>query len=143
MRSAAWSSDDARWTVTATRTADDGTGHEVTYTCSFLFMCAGYYSYRGGYTPEFPGSDRFGGRIVHPQDARAVEDALLDLYTRWRKGDVLVGPDRDGVRFYHRGHQATRMATHISAVAATWGDEPVPSANRDMKGHTPDSMERA
>ena len=37
-------------------------------TCNYLFMCAGYYSYQGGYTPEFPGRDRFGGQIVHPQD---------------------------------------------------------------------------
>jgi monooxygenase len=30
-------------------------------------MCCGYYSYEGGYRPEFPGEDRFQGRIVHPQ----------------------------------------------------------------------------
>ena len=30
-------------------------------------MCSGYYSYDGGYKPEFPGIDRFGGRVVHPQ----------------------------------------------------------------------------
>ena len=68
VRSAEWSSDDAHWTVRATRTADDGSEHEVVITCSFLFMCAGYYSYRGGYTPEFAGRERFGGRIVHPQE---------------------------------------------------------------------------
>ncbi|MDJ0769343.1 MAG: NAD(P)/FAD-dependent oxidoreductase [Ilumatobacter sp.] len=61
---AEWSSDDARWTITAERT---DTGETVQLTCSFLFMCSGYYSYRGGYTPEFPGRERFGGEIVHPQ----------------------------------------------------------------------------
>ena len=61
---ASWSTDDARWTVTARRTDTDET---VTYTCSFLFMCSGYYSYKGGYTPEFPGVDGFEGQIVHPQ----------------------------------------------------------------------------
>ena len=30
-------------------------------------MCSGYYSYRGGYTPEFPGIDDFAGQVVHPQ----------------------------------------------------------------------------
>ena len=30
-------------------------------------MCAGYYSYRQGYTPEFEGIERFKGTIVHPQ----------------------------------------------------------------------------
>jgi cation diffusion facilitator CzcD-associated flavoprotein CzcO len=62
---ASWSSDDARWTVDATLTA---TGEAVTYTCNFLFMCSGYYSYRAGHVPEFPGRDRFRGRIVHPQE---------------------------------------------------------------------------
>ena len=61
---ASWSTDDARWTVTANRT---DTNETVTYTCSFLFMCSGYYSYKGGYTPEFPGIDDFEGQVVHPQ----------------------------------------------------------------------------
>ncbi|MEO6652587.1 MAG: NAD(P)/FAD-dependent oxidoreductase [Ilumatobacteraceae bacterium] len=61
---ASWSTAEARWTVTVTRTDTDET---ITYTCSFLFMCSGYYSYRGGYTPEFPGIDDFEGQIVHPQ----------------------------------------------------------------------------
>ena len=30
-------------------------------------MCAGYYSYKEGYTPEFAGRDSFKGQIVHPQ----------------------------------------------------------------------------
>ena len=30
-------------------------------------MCSGYYSYREGYTPEFPDRDRFQGTIIHPQ----------------------------------------------------------------------------
>jgi len=65
---AAWSSDEARWTVTATRTDPDTDAAEtVTYSCSFLFMCSGYYSYKGGYTPEFPGIDRFAGDVIHPQ----------------------------------------------------------------------------
>ena len=61
---ASWSTDDATWTVTATR-ADDGSTE--TYTCNFLFMCSGYYSYKGGYEPEFAGSESFGGEIIHPQ----------------------------------------------------------------------------
>ena len=35
-------------------------------------MCSGYYRYDEGYTPEFPGTERFAGRIVHPQ--RWTED---------------------------------------------------------------------
>ena len=30
-------------------------------------MCSGYYSYKGGYRPDFPGEERFGGTFVHPQ----------------------------------------------------------------------------
>ena len=31
-------------------------------------MCAGYYSYEKGYTPDFRGRERFAGEIVHPQE---------------------------------------------------------------------------
>ena len=62
---AEWSTDDARWTVTSTNKA---TGTSNTITCSFLFMCSGYYSYKKGHTPEFTGRERFKGTVVHPQD---------------------------------------------------------------------------
>src|SRR5690606_10127364 len=62
---AEWSTDDARWTLTATLTS---TGATVQYTCSFLFMCSGYYSYRGGYPAELPGIEAFEGTVVHPQE---------------------------------------------------------------------------
>jgi cation diffusion facilitator CzcD-associated flavoprotein CzcO len=61
---AEWSSDGARWTVTATRT---DTGETLELTCGFLFFCSGYYRYDQGFAPDFPGSDRFDGPIVHPQ----------------------------------------------------------------------------
>jgi monooxygenase len=61
---ASWSTSEARWTVEV----EMGPGSELqTFSCNFLWMCSGYYSYAGGYLPEFPGSDRFKGRIVHPQ----------------------------------------------------------------------------
>jgi len=59
---AAWDSNTARWTVEATRN-----GEFVRLTCNFLFMCAGYYDYAEGYTPDFKGTERFKGKIVHPQ----------------------------------------------------------------------------
>jgi cation diffusion facilitator CzcD-associated flavoprotein CzcO len=62
--SARWSSRDAEWTVTA---RDVSSGETRELTCSFLFMCAGYYDYEEGYTPDFPGQERFAGRVVHPQ----------------------------------------------------------------------------
>jgi cation diffusion facilitator CzcD-associated flavoprotein CzcO len=60
---ASWSSADSRWTVDVA--GPDGATER--YTCGFLFMCSGYYRYDAGYTPEFPGRERFRGRIVHPQ----------------------------------------------------------------------------
>ena len=59
-----WSSADAQWTVTM----EAGEQKQLTtYTCSFLFMCTGYYNYDKGHTPEFAGADSFQGTIVHPQ----------------------------------------------------------------------------
>ena len=61
---AQWSTDDERWTVEAQRTDGEET---VRLSCSFLLMCSGYYRYDEGFTPDFPGTERFAGRIVHPQ----------------------------------------------------------------------------
>jgi cation diffusion facilitator CzcD-associated flavoprotein CzcO len=61
---AAWSSADARWTVTTENTE---TGERDTVTCRWLFSASGYYRYDEGFTPHFEGRDRFTGPIVHPQ----------------------------------------------------------------------------
>ena len=60
--SASWSTADARWTLAA-----QGPDGPVTYTCNFLAMCSGYYSYDKGHTPAFAGAEDFVGRVVHPQ----------------------------------------------------------------------------
>ncbi len=63
--SAEWSSESATWTVSCVNART----HEVqVYTCNYLFMCSGYYSYKKGYTPDFVGRDNFRGQIVHPQE---------------------------------------------------------------------------
>ena len=73
VKRASWSTADSRWTVEAEREDLSGLGQAapakepVQFTCNFLFMCSGYYSYESGYTPDFPGRERFGGQIVHPQ----------------------------------------------------------------------------
>jgi cation diffusion facilitator CzcD-associated flavoprotein CzcO len=64
VKRAAWSSQQAQWTVDVERA--DG-GEATRFTCNFLFVCGGYYSYAGGYRPDFPGEKRFGGTIIHPQ----------------------------------------------------------------------------
>jgi monooxygenase len=61
---ASWCSREARWTVEAER----GPAREIVrLTCNFLYLCSGYYRYDAGYTPDFPGVDRFAGRLIHPQ----------------------------------------------------------------------------
>jgi cation diffusion facilitator CzcD-associated flavoprotein CzcO len=60
---ASFSSADGLWTVTA----ESAAGERETLTCGFLWMCSGYYDYEAGYTPEFPGIERFEGEVIHPQ----------------------------------------------------------------------------
>ena len=76
VESAEWSSETALWTVTAVLTSggeyrrDDPAspaGRSVTFTCSFLSVCSGYYRYDAGFTPDFEGAETFAGSIVHPQ----------------------------------------------------------------------------
>jgi len=61
---ASWSTPQARWTVEVEQGPEK---RKTTISCGFLWMCSGYYDYAAGYTPEFPGIERFRGRIVHPQ----------------------------------------------------------------------------
>src|SRR5258708_6661818 len=63
VKRASWSSKEAHWTVEA----ECGPQQWARFTCNFLFVCCGYYSYTAGYTPVFPGSERFAGLVVHPQ----------------------------------------------------------------------------
>ena len=60
--SAAWSSDDARWTLTS-----QVDGAEVIHTASFLYLCSGIYDSNKGHQPVFPGIGSFQGQVVHPQ----------------------------------------------------------------------------
>ncbi len=61
---AEWSTAQSQWTVESTRT---DTGETVRMTAGFLMTCSGYYRYDEGYTPDFAGTERFSGPIVHPQ----------------------------------------------------------------------------
>jgi monooxygenase len=61
---AEFSTAQGRWSVEAQRS---DTGETVRMTCDFLMTCSGYYRYDEGYTPEFPGIERYAGQVVHPQ----------------------------------------------------------------------------
>ena len=62
--SASWCSESQRWLVEVRSTETDKVKH---LSCTFLWMCQGYYRHSQGYTPEWAGMDTFKGRIVHPQ----------------------------------------------------------------------------
>lgn len=64
VKRASWSTAEGKWTV---EVEDPRTSTVREMTCTFLYVCAGYYRYEAGYTPDFVGTERFRGRIVHPQ----------------------------------------------------------------------------
>ena len=64
VRSAAWSSAEACWTVQVEHRAS---AEISTLRARFLYLCGGYYSHAGGHRPVFDGEADFAGRVVEPQ----------------------------------------------------------------------------
>ncbi|MFD4182124.1 flavin-containing monooxygenase [Rhodococcus sp. NPDC058514] len=123
---AKWSSEDARWTVEAAH-GDDA----VTITCSFLYVCSGYYRYDEGFTPSFEGTDRFQGQIVHPQ--HWPED--LD-YTG--KKVVVIGSGATAVTLVpsmsDRAEHVTMLQRSPTYIAALPAKDPVTNGLRRLLG---------
>jgi len=71
---AAWSSDDAQWTVTI----KEGNSTRDIRT-KFFFMCGGYYEYDRGNTPHFEGREDFKGEVVHPQAWESSSGGKVDV----------------------------------------------------------------
>ena len=42
-------------------------GENKKLTSKYIFFCTGYYSYAGGYTPDFKGLSDYNGVFIHPQ----------------------------------------------------------------------------
>lgn len=131
VRRASWSSAEAAWTVEAS----GPDGQPVVFTCNFLYTCSGYYDYASGYTPQWPGVERFAGRIVHPQHwpagldyagkrvvvigsgatavtlvpAMAEQAARVTMLQR-SPTYVVSQPTRDGVADWLRGRLPARLA---------------------------------
>jgi monooxygenase len=57
-----WSSADNCWTVEA---HDKASGETKRFTCSFLWMCQGYYDHDRPYLPDWPGMANYQGKLVH------------------------------------------------------------------------------
>lgn len=59
IRKASWSSEDNRWTL------ESGGGD--TFTCQYIYMCAGYYNYDQAHQATLEGLENFKGEVLHPQ----------------------------------------------------------------------------
>ena len=135
--SADWDPSRSQWTV---QVDVAGTG-PVAYTCSFLYMCSGYYSYEAGYAPDFPGLGSFQGRVVHPQ--QWPED--LD-YTGKRV--VVIGSGATAVTLVPvmaetAGH-VTMLQRSPTYVASLPGVDPVAAAaNRYLPSRVAHQVNRA
>ena len=78
--------------------------------CNFLFMCSGYYRYDAGYTPHFEGSERFAGRIVHPQN-------WPDDIDYAGKRVVIIGSGATAVTLVPELAKTAAHVTHAAALA--------------------------
>lgn len=61
--SADWDSNSSSWFVSIKNRLGETRAIET----RLLFMCAGYYKYSEGYTPDIPGLSDFSGDLIHPQ----------------------------------------------------------------------------
>jgi cation diffusion facilitator CzcD-associated flavoprotein CzcO len=61
--SLSWSSADACWFATIERPG----ALPLRISADWIFAGTGYYRYDAGYLPEFPGLQKYTGRVVHPQ----------------------------------------------------------------------------
>ncbi|MHC4392696.1 MAG: flavin-containing monooxygenase [Planctomycetota bacterium] len=136
VEAASWSTPESTWTV---RVRDVATGQLLCVRCNFLFMCSGYYNYAKGYTPEFEGVERFGGRIVHPQKwtddvefagkrvvvigSGATAITLIPALAQSAKHVtmlqrsptyIVVGPSQDRIATWLRDHAPKRVAYGIT-----------------------------
>jgi len=103
---AQWSSADAQWTVDVERDMGDGRLEPLRIRCNFLLMCSGYYDYAEGYTPDFPGRERFAGPVIHPQHW----PAQLDVTGR---RVVVIGSGATAVTLIP---ELARQAAHVTML---------------------------
>ena len=141
-----WSTENAVWTVRTKR----GDGTQGTFECNYLFMCAGYYSYKAGYLPEFPGREKFRGTIVHPQEwpddldyankrvvvigsgatavtiVPAMADKAAHVTMLQRSPTYMVSrPDRDAFANVLRKFLPEQVAYNVTRAKNTWRQQMV------------------
>ncbi|MFM8643855.1 MAG: flavin-containing monooxygenase [Actinomycetota bacterium] len=138
---AEWSTQNATWSVHTQRSD----GSQGSFECNYLFMCAGYYSYKAGYLPEFPGREKFGGTIVHPQEwpedldysnkrvvvigsgatavtiVPAVAETAAHVTMLQRSPTYMVSrPDTDALANFLRRILPAQLAYNITRAKNTW-----------------------
>jgi cation diffusion facilitator CzcD-associated flavoprotein CzcO len=138
---AEWSTPTATWTV-HTQRADGTSG---VFECNYLFMCAGYYSYKAGYLPEFAGREKFRGTIVHPQEwpedldyankrvvvigsgatavtiVPAMAESAAHVTMLQRSPTYMVSrPDRDALANFLRKILPDKVAYDVTRAKNTW-----------------------
>lgn len=106
VKSAAWDTKTARWTVTYT--IGEATTPQ-TLTCNFLYMCSGYYNYAKGHRPEFAGEGDFKGDIVHPQ-------FWPENYDYSGKKIVVIGSGATAVTLVPAMLQGPKAASHVTML---------------------------
>ncbi|MFC0437768.1 NAD(P)/FAD-dependent oxidoreductase [Kutzneria buriramensis] len=123
---AAWSTEDSRWTVDV-----ESGGETFQLTAKFLYLCTGYYHYDGGYTPTFPGIERFGGTVVHPQ--QWPED--LDYAG---KKVVVIGSGATAVTLVpamtDKASHVTMLQRSPTYIIAVPGEDPIANRLRGLLG---------
>lgn len=65
--SAAWSTAQSRWEITALVGPEDEEAYEVVYYAKFVVLGTGYYDYDEPLQTVVPGIDNFQGRVIQPQ----------------------------------------------------------------------------
>jgi monooxygenase len=123
---AEWSTVDGKWTVEAMHD-----GQPVRLTANFLYVCSGYYHYDAGYTPDFPGIERYRGTVVHPQHWPA------DLDHTGRKV-VVIGSGATAVTLVpalaDRAAQVTMVQRSPTYVATLPAQDPLANRLRRVLG---------
>src|SRR5262249_35248204 len=123
---AEWSTVDAQWTVEA-----EHDGEPVHLTCGFLYVCSGYYRYDTGHEPDFPGVERFGGTVVHPQRWPAGLDHT-------GKRIVVVGSGAPAVTLVpalaERAAHVTMLQRSPSYILSVPGEDPIAGRLRRVIG---------
>ena len=131
-----WSSSAAEWTATVQH-GDQAEPLQIR--CKFLFMCTGYYRYDSGFTPRWPGMERFRGDIIHPQQWRedidiagkrivvigsgatavtivpALAERAAHVTMLQRSPTYVVsGPSRDAAAIWMQAHLPERLAAWLA-----------------------------